>query len=67
MDIIMDIMGNVFGRIIISAYFILCFFGCLYKISERITSSIMPNTSIHIFIVSMLIIASIAIRPALQY
>jgi spore germination protein (amino acid permease) len=68
MDIIMDIMGNVFGRIIISAYFLwLMFLLAVYTrfFAERITSSIMPNTSIHIFIVSMLIIASIAIRSGI--
>lgn len=69
MYIIKDIMGNILGRIIIAAYFL--WFMLLLAIytrffAERILSSIMPNTSIHIFIIPMLIIVAIVLNSGIR-
>lgn len=68
MDIIKDIMGNIFGRIIIAVYFL--WFMLLLAtytrfFAERIVSSIMPNTSIHIFTISMLIMVAIVLNSGI--
>lgn len=67
-DIIKDIMGNIFGRVIISAYFLwLMFILTSYTrfFAERIVSTIMPNTSIHIFIISMIAVVAIVLSSGI--
>lgn len=63
-DIVNDIMGNIFGRIITVVYFLwimLILSINIRSFSERMVSNIMPNTSTEIFIVSMLVVVGLAL------
>lgn len=64
MEIIKDIAGNILGKIIILVYFIwLLLLLALYirYFAERLISTVTPNINIIVFIISMLIIVSIAL------
>jgi len=68
MDIIKDIMGNILGRIIIVMYFIwLLLLWVLYTryFAERLVGTVAPNVNISIFIIAMLIMATIALRSGI--
>lgn len=67
-DVIKDVLGNIFGRIIIVVYFIWIMFLLSANTRffiERMVGSVMPNTSVHIFIISMLVMVGIALSSGI--
>lgn len=67
-DVIKDVMGNIFGRIIIMAYFIWIMFLLAANIRffiERMVGSVMPNTSVHVFGISMIVMVGIALSSGI--